>query len=148
MANHLWFTTARLTIHLSQKDNADGLTLIEHRMAEGFAVPLHVHLDEDESFYILEGEVRMQIDGEVRLLTAGTALTVPGGTPHSFRIVSREVRFLSITTGRFEAMIRSMARPAAGDGLPPQDAPTDSDVAALVAACAAHGIEFRGPAVA
>jgi quercetin dioxygenase-like cupin family protein len=99
MAEALWFATARLTIHLSQKDNADRLSLIEHHMAEGFAVPLHVHHDEDESFYILQGEVRMQIDNEVRRLAPGDALTVSGGTPHSFRIVSPEARFLSMTTG-------------------------------------------------
>jgi quercetin dioxygenase-like cupin family protein len=148
MADALWFTTARLTIHLSQKDNADGLTLIEHHMAEGFAVPLHVHRDEDESFYILHGEVRMQIAGEVRRLTPGDALTVSGGTPHSFRVVSPEARFLSMTTGQFEEMIRSLARPAGNEGLPPQAEPTDQEVAALIAACAAHGIEFQGPAVA
>lgn len=148
MAAALWFTTARLTIHLSQNDNADGLTLIEHHMAQGFAVPLHVHRDEDESFYILQGEVRMQIADEVRRLTPGNAITVPGGTPHSFRVVSPEARFLSMTTGGFEAMIRSLARPAETEGLPPQAEPTDAEVAALVAACAAHGIAFQGPAVA
>jgi quercetin dioxygenase-like cupin family protein len=148
MADALWFTTARLTIRLSQKDNAGGLTLIEHHMAEGFVVPLHVHRDEDESFYILQGEVHMQIDDEVRRLAPGDALTVPGGTPHSFRVVSPEARFLSMTTGRFEEMIRSLARPAEHEGLPPQAEPTNQEVAALIAACAAHGIEFKGPAVA
>ncbi|TXN72339.1 cupin domain-containing protein [Methylobacterium sp. WL6] len=148
MAEALWFATARLTIHLSQKDNADRLSLIEHHMSEGFAVPLHVHHDEDESFYILQGEVRMQIDNEVRRLAPGDALTVSGGTPHSFRIVSPEARLLSMTTGRFEAMIRRLARPAQNEGLPLQAEPTDEEVAAVVAACAAHGIEFQGPAVA
>ncbi|CAM2932972.1 Quercetin 2,3-dioxygenase [Methylobacterium mesophilicum] len=148
MADTLWFTTARLTIHLSQKDNADGLTLIEHHMAEGFSVPLHVHRDEDESFYILQGEVRMQIEHEVRRLTLGDALTVSGGTPHSLRVVSSEARFLSMTTGRFEGMIRSLARPAKNEGLPPQAEPTAEEVAALIAVCAAHGIEFPEPAVA
>ena len=148
MADALWFTTARLTIHLSQNDNADGLTLIEHHMAEGFAVPLHVHRDEDESFYILQGEVRMQINDEVRRLTPGDALTVSGGTPHSFRVVSPEARFLSMTTGQFEQMIRSLARPAETEGLPPQAEPTDEEIAALISACGTHGIEFQGPAVA
>lgn len=148
MADALWFTTARLTVHLSQKDNADGLTLIEHYMAKGFAVPLHVHRDEDESFYILQGEVLMQINGRVRRLTPGDALTVLGGTPHSFRVVSPEARFLTMTTGQFEEMIRCLARPAENEGLPPQAEPTDEEVAALVTACAAHGIEFQGPAVA
>ena len=90
----------------------------------------------------------MQIAGDVRRLTPGDALTVPGGTPHSFRVGSPEARFLSMTTGRFEEMIRSLARPAENEGLPPQAEPTDDEVAALVAACAAHGIEFKGPLVA
>lgn len=148
MADPLWFTNARLTVHLSGKDNSGGIALIEHHMAEGFAVPLHVHRDEDESFYVLDGHVRMQIGDEVRRLETGHALTIAAGTPHSFRIVSREARFLTITTGPFEAMVRSLSRPAERDGLPPQDAPTEAEVAALVAACAAHGIAFQGPPVA
>jgi quercetin dioxygenase-like cupin family protein len=148
MADPLWFTNARLTIHLSRRENADGISMIEHHMAEGFAVPLHVHKNEDEHFYVINGKVLMQVDDEVLVLEPGQALTVSGGMLHSFRIVSREARFLTITTGGFEDMVRSLARPAANEGLPPQNEPTDAQIAALVAACAAHGIDFKGPPVA
>ncbi|MBB3938332.1 cupin domain-containing protein [Aureimonas phyllosphaerae] len=147
MADQLWFTTARLTIHLSKTQNADGITLIEHHMAAGFAVPLHAHHGEDESFYFVDGEVRMQIRDEIHTMRPGQALTIPKGVPHSFRVVSDEARFLSFTTGRFEDMVRSLARPAEREGLPPQTAPTEEQIAELIAACRAHDIEFLGPAV-
>lgn len=38
--------------------------------------------------------------------------------------------------------------PAEKDGLPPQDEPTEAQITALVAACAAQGIKFMGPPVA
>ncbi|MBE7184520.1 MAG: cupin domain-containing protein [Methylobacterium mesophilicum] len=148
MADALWFTTARLTIQLSQKDNSGGISLIEHHMAQGFGVPLHAHRDEDENFYVLEGEVRMQTGDQVHNLKAGDALSVAGGTPHSFHVVSKEARFLTITTGQFEDMVRSLGRPASAAGLPPQDQPTEAQIEALVSACAKHGIEFLGPVVA
>jgi quercetin dioxygenase-like cupin family protein len=147
MAEHLWFTTARLTIHLSQKQNADAISLIEHHMARDFAVPLHVHAGEDENFYVLEGEVRFRVGDELRTLGGGEAMSVGGGLPHSFRVVSDEARFLTVTTGGFEEMVRSLSRPAESLGLPPQHEPTPEQIDALVEACNAHGITFVGPPV-
>ncbi len=145
MTEHLWFTTARLTILLPKRDNADGISLIEHRMARDFAVPLHLHRDEAESFCMLEGRVLLRMGDAERTLQPGEAVSVPDGMPHAFRVLSDEARFLTMTTGPFEDMVRSLSRPAASPGLPPQEAPTPQQVAALVAACAAHGIEFLEP---
>lgn len=144
----LWFTSARLTVHVPQARSAARVSIIEHHMAEGFAIPLHVH-DEDESFFILEGEVRFQADGAVLTLGVGDSLHAPAGQPHSFRVLSPEARFLTVSTGRFEEMVRSLARPAGTPGaLPPQAPPTEAEMVALVAACQEHGIEFQGPPVA
>ncbi len=41
--------TAHLLVHLKQSDNADGMSIIEHRMAKDFAPPLHVHHQESET---------------------------------------------------------------------------------------------------
>jgi quercetin dioxygenase-like cupin family protein len=147
MSECLWFTTARLTIHLAQQQNADGISLIEHYMARDFAVPLHVHSDEGENFYMLEGEVRIQIGDETRTMRTGEAVSIAAGMAHSFRVVSDEARFLTVTKGRFEDMVRSLGRPATTAGLPPQGEPTEEQIAALVLACGAHGIEFVGPPV-
>jgi quercetin dioxygenase-like cupin family protein len=147
MAEHLWFTTAHLTILQSKSHSADGISLIEHHMARDFAVPLHVHRDEEESFYMLEGRLRLRTGDEVRELDAGEAACIAAGVPHSLRVVSPEARFLTVTTGRFEDLVRNMSRPAALPGLPPQDAPTPQQIEALVEACRRHGIEFVGPPV-
>lgn len=143
----IWFTTAHLTLHVPQVASKAGVSLVEHHMARGFAVPLHVHNDEDESFYVLDGEFRFQVGEEVKTLTTGQSLHAPAGLPHSFRVLSPEARFLTVTTGRFEDMLLSLARPAPARILPPQSPPTESDINALVETCFAHGIEFRGPPV-
>jgi quercetin dioxygenase-like cupin family protein len=147
MAEHLWFTTAHLTILLPQAQAADGISLIEHHMAKDFAVPLHIHRDEEESFYVLDGELRLQMDDRIRTLNAGEAVRVAPGVAHSFRIVSPQARFLTMTNGRFEDMVRSLARPADKPELPPQDEPTPQQIQALIEACHRHGIEFIGPPV-
>lgn len=139
MAEHLWFTTARLTIHLARRDNRDGISLIEHHM------PPHIHEDETESFYMLGGQVSLSIGDGAHILNAGDAISVAAGQVHSFRVLSDEARFLTMTTGPFEDMVRSLARPAAGPGLPPQDEPTPAQIDGLIRACAAHGIAFVGP---
>jgi mannose-6-phosphate isomerase-like protein (cupin superfamily) len=69
-----------------QASSNAGVSLIEHHMAEGFAVPLHVHNDEDESFYILDGEFRFQVGEEVMTLTTGSRCMRQRACTHSFRV--------------------------------------------------------------
>jgi quercetin dioxygenase-like cupin family protein len=45
---------------------------------------LHTHDDEDDSFYVLEGEVTFTADGEVFVGGPGTFVLVPPGVPHAF----------------------------------------------------------------
>src|SRR5437588_9726969 len=49
--------------------------------------PLHTHANEDEAWYVLEGEVRFKIDGELLAAPAGSFVFVPRGTPHCFQNV-------------------------------------------------------------
>ncbi len=76
-AENLWFMTAHLLIRLSKSDNAEGLSIIEHRMAKDFAPPLHVHHRESETFVILEGRFRFQRDDDV--FEAAVKANEPGG---------------------------------------------------------------------
>jgi hypothetical protein len=48
----------------------------------------------------------------------------------------------------FERMVRATARPAEADALPPRVPPTPDQMAALEAACRAHGIALVGPPLA
>ena len=45
----------------------------------------HVHEDEDDSFYILEGELTFTVEDEVVVAGPGTFVLVPPGLQHTFR---------------------------------------------------------------
>lgn len=142
----LWFMTVHIRIHLSKSESAAGVSMIEHHMAQDFNIPLHHH-DEDETFYILEGRFRFRSGDALLDLEAGQSLHVPAGTVHAFRVVSETGRFLTVTTGRFEDMVRALGRPAPAATLPPQTPPSAQETEHLVAVCAAHGIAFVGPPI-
>jgi mannose-6-phosphate isomerase-like protein (cupin superfamily) len=64
------------------------LFLIEHRNLVPGGPPLHLHLNQEEWFYVMEGEVAFQV-GEQRLqLKAGQSVLAPRRVPHTFSSVS------------------------------------------------------------
>jgi mannose-6-phosphate isomerase-like protein (cupin superfamily) len=89
--------------------NVEFLGLSEHSprlnvsvitMAPGAKGPEpHAHAEEDDSFYVLDGELVFILDeGEVTA-PAGTFVLVPPGVSHSFRnALDRPVRVLNIHT--------------------------------------------------
>ena len=46
--------------------------------------PIHAHVDEDDSFYVLEGELTFTVEDEEVLAPAGTFVLVPPGVRHTF----------------------------------------------------------------
>jgi mannose-6-phosphate isomerase-like protein (cupin superfamily) len=67
-------------------------------IAAGRVLDVHVHADEDDAFYILEGEMTFTFpDGEDAAAPPGTFVLVPPGIPHGFRNDGkRPVRMLNI----------------------------------------------------
>ena len=45
---------------------------------------LHTHDGEDDSFYVLEGELTFTVDGDEIVAGPGTFVLVPPGVPHTF----------------------------------------------------------------
>ena len=56
------------------------VTMQPHREGPGE----HRHADEDDSFYVLEGELTFSVDGEEVVAGPGTFVLVPPGVPHGF----------------------------------------------------------------
>jgi mannose-6-phosphate isomerase-like protein (cupin superfamily) len=46
--------------------------------------PLHVHLDDDEAWYVLEGTLRFRVGDHELEAHAGSAVFGPHGVPHTF----------------------------------------------------------------
>lgn len=53
-------------------------------IAAGRHLETHVHADEDDAFYILDGEMTFEVDGEDVAAPPGTFVLVPPGVPHAF----------------------------------------------------------------
>jgi mannose-6-phosphate isomerase-like protein (cupin superfamily) len=50
----------------------------------GDGPPLHVHPEEDDAFYILEGEIVMIVEEDEIVVGQGTFVLVPPGVGHTF----------------------------------------------------------------
>jgi quercetin dioxygenase-like cupin family protein len=139
----LSFLNTYVRIAVAHDDGVDGLSVIDSTAGRGDSPPAHIHHSEDEGFHVIEGRLRLVVDGEEQWVEAGETALAPRGVAHTYRVESKQARWLAITTnGDFEAMVREVSRPAERAELPE---PTAPDVEALTAACARHGIEFVGP---
>ena len=54
-------------------------------IAPGRVLEAHVHPDEDDAFYIIEGEMTFTFGGEEAPAPPGTFVLVPPGVEHGFR---------------------------------------------------------------
>jgi quercetin dioxygenase-like cupin family protein len=60
------------------------LTALENVIPPGEGPPLHVHANEDESWYLIEGDLRFKLGDEVHHAPEGSFVFVPRGVPHNF----------------------------------------------------------------
>ena len=56
----------------------------------GGGPPLHTHANEEEFFFVLEGEISFYVGGRVTRGGPGTTAFVPRGVPHCFKNTSRK----------------------------------------------------------
>ncbi len=141
----LWFFGMLVTMKATSEQTGGEFLLIEELAPRGTATPLHVHPTDDESFYILEGEMTFYLeDGQPIPASAGSFVHIPKGyVPHAFQVDSETARFLVLTRPAHERFIRAAAEPAPSRTLPPPEAPVDMDK--VIAAAQANGFEILGP---
>ena len=67
-------------------DDTDGTVAISHENVPPMAgPPLHRHSREDEWFYVLEGRITVQVDGQQTILRAGGSAFAARGTVHTYQ---------------------------------------------------------------
>jgi quercetin dioxygenase-like cupin family protein len=101
------------------------LTAFEMTARKGASYPKHFHTREDEAFYVLDGEVTFDIDGELIDAAPGSFAYVPRSAAHTAIIRSESARMLVLfMPSGIEAYYSSFGEPAGGRGLgPPPDEP-------------------------
>jgi quercetin dioxygenase-like cupin family protein len=141
----LWFLGLLATIKSSSETTASRVAVIEHLAPHGSGSPLHVHHNEDEWFYVIEGELTFWVGGQVITAPAGSFVYGPRDIPHTFIVSSEQARFLLVTEpAGFENFVRALAEPAQQLVIPPP-ATEPPDIARMIALAAEYGIEILGP---
>jgi quercetin dioxygenase-like cupin family protein len=140
-----WFVNNRAIIKASASQTGGLFGLVEMRLPPGgHSPPLHVHNVEDESFWILEGELTVRCGDSTFKAGPGSFVYTPRGVPHAFKVEGdTPPRFLVLfVPGGGEGFFIDGGRPAEGPGLPPE---TPRDIERLQAAAAKYHQENIGP---
>lgn len=139
-----WFAGGGVfTMKATSAETGGAFLFFEDRVVRGKATPMHLHPDEDELCYVLEGEILVHIEGAEHAVRAGGLFFAPRGVAHSFLVVSETARLLCLQTpGAGEAFYRSVSDPVTSDA----DAARPPDLPRLRAGAAASpSVEFIGP---
>lgn len=112
----------------------------------GGGPPPHVHSREEESFYILEGEITFQIGAGRLVAGAGMFANMPVGTPHAFKNESdKPARMLiSVAPAGLENMFFLVGVPLT-EGATTASPPTNDEIERLLAAAPKYGVEIKLP---
>lgn len=124
-------------VKVPQERTLGSVSIVEHTLAPGLlGAPPHRHTREDETSYVLEGQLTVQVGEEVVTVSSGGLVVKPRGIFHAFWNASDQpVRFLEvISPGGFENYFAELARLIPADGQP--------DLGAIAALAARYGMEF------
>jgi quercetin dioxygenase-like cupin family protein len=142
----LWYmgnTLLTILATAEETNGAFGLVLATGRKGSG--PPPHTHANEEETFYILEGEGTYHVGNKTINARAGTCIFLPRGIEHSFTIDSDTATVLNlITPGGFERFFTELSVPAPSLTLPPPPS-APPDIAKLVAVSAKYGVRVTPP---
>jgi quercetin dioxygenase-like cupin family protein len=119
---------------MSSRDTG-GIFVLENRFHEKGGPAKHLHYEQEEWFYALEGGFRFEVGEERFMLRPGDSLLAPRNVPHVWAFVGEGVgRILVAFTpaGKMEAFFREVTK---ANAMPPQDPEI----------WRAHGMELLGP---
>ena len=109
--------------------------------------PPHIHHNQVETFYILEGEMEITVGGETHKAKAGDFVHVSKGTPHSFVNRSRtttKMIFTFVPAGDIEEFFRESFKETENRNAPLEPL-TDAFIQRMLEAAASHDIEILPP---
>jgi mannose-6-phosphate isomerase-like protein (cupin superfamily) len=150
----LWWpygpAVGRYTLKTTAAETQGSLVQMLVRESRGAAVPLHVHYDVDETFYVIEGSVTAFVGDERIDAQAGDFVLGPRGVPHSWVVTSEAAELLvscgpagkgGVSGAGIEGFFREVATPVGED----KPEPAMPDNAHFAERMLHYGIELLGP---
>ena len=138
-----WFVGALLQRKAGGAETDGRFALLDQTMPPGYAVPRHIHINEDEAWYLLEGSMTFYCGDHVIEAAKGSWVFAPRGVAHTFRVGADGGRALTFTfPSSFADFVAEMGEPARSLTIPP---PAPVDLHRLAEVAHKYGIEIVGP---
>lgn len=130
------FLGAPLRMLVEGADTEGAFTAVELVHERGFSTPLHVHRNEDEALYVLDGELAVVCGRERWGAGPGGFVHLPRAVPHGLEVVSESARIvvLCVPSG-FEHFAEDVADLRLGEETARQ----------LAGIAGKYGVEILGP---
>jgi quercetin dioxygenase-like cupin family protein len=141
----IWFLDALSQVRLSGEQTGGAFSVRDNLGRRGHASPVHVHDRDDETFFVLDGELRVLVGQEEHAAGPGTVAVLPRRLRHAYVVSSATARFLTLHTpaASSSSQPRSASPPRLSRCPPGPAGPPD--LAALTRAAARHGITILAP---
>jgi quercetin dioxygenase-like cupin family protein len=140
-----WGPGDHYTFLVTGEESGGAYFAMEALVPPGGGPPPHIHTREDETFYLLEGEIEFLLGSELITAGPGDFVNVPRGTVHRFRNAGTETArlVLTFTPAGIERWFDETLEPAPND-VPVEDVPDNLDevAARYVAEAPKYGLEF------
>jgi quercetin 2,3-dioxygenase len=123
-------------VKVSAKDTNGQFSVFEYEGLAKMGPDLHVHLEQDETFYVLAGEYLFQLGAEKFTLAAGDTIFLPRNVPHTWlQLTDRgKLMYMLQPAGKMEEFFKKM------NALP---GPPTAELVAKIHL--EHGIRVVGP---
>ena len=142
----VWYSGHLMTFLATAEDTQGKFALIEGVARKGNVPPPHIHHREEETFYVLEGEMTFSVGGQTIKATPGTMVCLPRDVAHSFVIDSEQGRVLILLTpAGLEGWFKEFSEPAPAMTLPPPVETPYSEIQRMLEVSPRYGIEFVLP---
>jgi quercetin dioxygenase-like cupin family protein len=144
--NALWHFGSLVVFKATGAETDGQYWLMELSCNRGYGSPVHVHGNEDELFHILEGEMSIEVGGQLFDATAGSSVFLPRNVPHSYKAESDTVRALVLgTPAGYENWFVETGKPAERLEIPAFNPADFPDFGAVIASTEKYGGKVLGP---
>ena len=143
----VWYSGWLMTFLATAEETRGQFALIEAVARKGNVPPPHIHHREEETFYVLEGEMTVSVGDRTIKATPGTMVCLPRDVAHSFAIESEQLRMLILLTpAGLEGWFKEFSVPAPAMTLPPPAAEVPySEIQRMLEVSPRYGLEFALP---
>ncbi|PEZ09269.1 cupin [Bacillus sp. AFS018417] len=110
--NTYLFLNSLASILVSGEDTNGEFCVIHTSSKKSDGPPLHVHEKEDETFFVLEGEITFFVGDEIISAKAGDYVFAPRGIPHTLKVTSDTAKCLvTAYPSGFDSFIKDLGVP-------------------------------------